>query len=156
MLSILLSTIYVLICFLLVVVVLMQAGKGGGISGAFGLGGASQTIFGASGAGNALTRATSILGAAFMLLSLLLALLSGSQPVAQRRSVLQPTGTSAPPVPGSSSGSLPGEVAPQGGQPGGPGGTGSAPAPEQVAPGGTGTAPAPAGQSTGTSGGTGN
>ena len=96
MLVILLQIIFVLACFFLVIAVLMQTGKGGGISGAFGIGGASQTIFGASGAGNVLTRATWILGGAFMLLSLLLAMLSGTSPATRTRSVLEPVGTAAP------------------------------------------------------------
>lgn len=101
MLIVFLQIVYVVACFLLVIVVLLQSGKGGGISSAFGIGGASQTLFGASGAGNVLTRATSILGAIFMVFSLILALLAGSEkPRAPRRSVLQQTGAGAPVTPG--------------------------------------------------------
>jgi len=90
MLIIALTVVFVLVCFLLVVVVLLQSGKGGGVSGAFGIGQASQTIFGASGAGNVLTKATAVLGGAFMLISLLLAMLEGgSGPATGGRSILQ-------------------------------------------------------------------
>ncbi len=100
-----LSILYVLVCFLLVVAVLLQEGKGGGLSSAFGAGGAGQTLFGAGGAGNFLTKATSILGGAFMLFSLLLALLSGSSTTTRQRSVLQPN---AAPVTGQQA--VPGQV----------------------------------------------
>ena len=51
--------LHVFVCTFLVLVVLLQAGKGGGIGIAFG-GGGSQTVFGSSGAGNFLTRLTAI------------------------------------------------------------------------------------------------
>ncbi|HEX7880909.1 MAG TPA: preprotein translocase subunit SecG, partial [Candidatus Eisenbacteria bacterium] len=97
MLTIALSILFVLVCFLLVVVVLLQTGKGGGVSGAFGIGQASQTIFGASGAGNVLTKATAVLGGAFMLISLLLAMIEGgSGPATGGRSILQEGLSTAP------------------------------------------------------------
>ncbi|MDZ4804336.1 MAG: preprotein translocase subunit SecG [Candidatus Eisenbacteria bacterium] len=90
MLIIALSVLFVIICFLLVVVVLLQTGKGGGISGAFGIGQAGQTIFGASGAGNVLTKATAVLGGAFMVVSLLLAMIEKSAgPSGGGKSILQ-------------------------------------------------------------------
>jgi len=58
--------LYVLVCFLLLVVVLLQQGKGGDIAAAFG-GASSQTAFGARAGATVLTRATTILGALFML-----------------------------------------------------------------------------------------
>jgi preprotein translocase subunit SecG len=71
-----LSIIYVLVCLFLVLVVLLQPGRGG-VGGAFG-GGSSQTVFGGSGAGNFLTRLTSISAALFMILSASLAYMSSS------------------------------------------------------------------------------
>lgn len=71
-----LSVIYVLVCFFLILVVLLQPGRGG-VGGAFG-GGSSQTVFGGSGAGNFLTRLTSISAALFMMLSATLAYMSSS------------------------------------------------------------------------------
>jgi preprotein translocase subunit SecG len=76
-----LLTIHVMVSVCLTIVVLLQSGKGGGLAGAFGGAGASQTFFGGRGAGNVLTKATQILAAAFMLTSLTLVLLGG-----QRRS----------------------------------------------------------------------
>ncbi|MFM2420387.1 MAG: hypothetical protein RL385_5110, partial [Pseudomonadota bacterium] len=66
----------VLVCLFLILVVLLQPGRGG-MGGAFG-GGSSQTVFGSSGAGNFLTRLTSISAALFMLLSATLAFMSSS------------------------------------------------------------------------------
>jgi preprotein translocase subunit SecG len=71
---------YVIVCFFLVGVVLLQSGKGGGLGSAFGGGGggAGQQVFGGAGAGNILTKLTAISAALFMLLSILLAYLSSS------------------------------------------------------------------------------
>jgi preprotein translocase subunit SecG len=70
-----LIVLHVIVCTFLVLVVLLQAGKGGGIGIAFG-GGGSQTVFGSSGAGNFLTRMTAICAAIFFLNSLGLAYVS--------------------------------------------------------------------------------
>jgi preprotein translocase subunit SecG len=69
-----LMVIHYITCFAMVLVILLQSGKGGGLAGAFGGGG--STIFGGRGAGTVLTRATMILGALFFVTSLTLALLS--------------------------------------------------------------------------------
>jgi preprotein translocase subunit SecG len=69
-----LTILYVVVCVFLILVVLLQAGRGGGMGAAFG--GSSQTVFGGAGAGNFLTRLTVIMAAAFMLLSATLAYLS--------------------------------------------------------------------------------
>src|SRR4051812_12877104 len=71
-----LSILYVLVCLFLILVVLLQPGRGG-MGGAFG-GGSSQTVFGGSGAGNFLTRLTSVSAALFMILSATLAYMSSS------------------------------------------------------------------------------
>ena len=67
----------VIISLLLMVTILMQSSKGGGLAGAFG-GGASQAnaLFGGSGAGNFLTKATSGLAIAFMVLIMLIGVLN--------------------------------------------------------------------------------
>ncbi|HEY3216474.1 MAG TPA: preprotein translocase subunit SecG [Candidatus Eisenbacteria bacterium] len=70
-----LLTIHILVCLGLIAVVLLQSGKGGGLaSGAFG--GTAQTVLGGRGATDFITRATMVLGGAFFVMSLLLALLS--------------------------------------------------------------------------------
>ncbi|HET6334370.1 MAG TPA: preprotein translocase subunit SecG [Polyangiales bacterium] len=67
--------VYVMVCLFLILVVLLQAGKGG-MGAAFG--GSSQTVFGSSGAGNFLTRLTVISAALFMMLSATLTYVSSS------------------------------------------------------------------------------
>src|SRR5512135_272106 len=67
--------LHVLVCLAVVLVVLLQAGKGADIGATFGSGG-SQTIFGSRGAGTFLTKVTAIAGTIFMLTSLALAITS--------------------------------------------------------------------------------
>ena len=67
--------IHILICIALVFVVLLQSGRGGGMAGVFG-GGAAQTLFGGRGAATFLSKATAWLAVAFMVMSILLAVLS--------------------------------------------------------------------------------
>jgi preprotein translocase subunit SecG len=71
-----LTILYVFVCVFLILVVLLQAGRGGGMGAAFG--GSSQSVFGGAGAGNFLTRLTVVMAALFMLLSASLAYLSTS------------------------------------------------------------------------------
>jgi preprotein translocase subunit SecG len=71
-----LTILYVFVCVFLILVVLLQAGRGGGMGAAFG--GSSQSVFGGAGAGNFLTRLTVVMAALFMLLSATLAYLSTS------------------------------------------------------------------------------
>jgi preprotein translocase subunit SecG len=71
-----LTVLYVVVCIFLITVVLLQAGRGGGMGAAFG--GSSQTVFGGAGAGNFLTRLTVVMAALFMLLSATLAYMSSS------------------------------------------------------------------------------
>ncbi|MDP6581382.1 MAG: preprotein translocase subunit SecG [Vicinamibacterales bacterium] len=74
MLTSLLTALHVVVCALLVAAVLMQQGKGGDIAAAFG-GSGSQTAFGARAGATVLTRATTVLGALFMIGSMSLAIM---------------------------------------------------------------------------------
>jgi len=62
---------HILLCISLVVIILLQQGKGAEMGATFG-GGGSNTLFGSRGAGNFLTKATAIGGALFMLTSVAL------------------------------------------------------------------------------------
>lgn len=64
-------TIHVLVSIALVIIILLQHGKGADVGAVFG--GSSQTVFGASGAGNALTKATVLLATIFFVTSIFLA-----------------------------------------------------------------------------------
>ncbi len=69
--------LHVTICILLVLIVLLQGGKGAEMGISLG-GGAGQTIFGAAGPASILTKITTAVAIIFMLTSLVLAYLSGS------------------------------------------------------------------------------
>ena len=86
------SIVYIFVCLFLILVVLLQSGKGGGLGSALG-GGASQQIFGGAGAGNLLTRLTAGFAFAFMALSVWLAFLSSSGEQALDRAVRGQTAT---------------------------------------------------------------
>lgn len=112
----LLMMLHVIICFLLVVSVLLQAGKGGGLSGSFGTGG-SQALFGGRGAATFFSKATVVLGALFFVSSLALAMMSTQ--VSARRSLVQEAAKRANPESPSTPPTGAGQKAPapQGAQP---------------------------------------
>jgi len=71
--EIFLYLVHIAVCFVLIMVVLLQSGKAADLAGAFG-GGGSQTALGSRGAATVLTKATTICAILFMLTSLGLAL----------------------------------------------------------------------------------
>ena len=75
--TIFLTVLHVMVCLVLVVVVLLQHGKGADIGAVFG-GGASSTVFGSRGAGNFLTKLTTASALTFMVTSLSLAYLANT------------------------------------------------------------------------------
>lgn len=81
--------IHILVSVSLVVLVLIQRGKGADIGAAFGSG-ASQTVFGARGSGSFLTRTTGILAAAFFITSLTLAYMTGHHETRKSVTEIQP------------------------------------------------------------------
>src|SRR5262249_35501569 len=74
MVTTLLTIFHVIVCIFLILVVLLQQGKGADWAGAFG-GGGTQTAFGARGAGTVLSKATTIAAVIFMITSLALTIL---------------------------------------------------------------------------------
>ena len=74
----LLTVLHVIAALFLILVVLLQQGKGASMGAAFGAG-SSQTMFGTSGAGNLLTKLTTGAAVVFMITSLTLATLSKSK-----------------------------------------------------------------------------
>lgn len=76
--SILLIVIHVVVCIALIMIVLLQTGKGADMGAAFG-GGSSQTLFGSTGASTFLSKATTVAAIVFMLTSLTLAYMSGGK-----------------------------------------------------------------------------
>jgi preprotein translocase subunit SecG len=74
--SILVIIVHTVVAIALILIVLLQTGKGADMGAAFG-GGSSQTLFGSTGASTFLSRLTTIAAIVFMLTSLSLAYLSG-------------------------------------------------------------------------------
>ena len=79
MLYYLVASIYVIVCLVLMLVVLLQQGKGGDIANAFG-GGTSQAAFGARSGATVLSRATTICAVLFMLGALALGIIGQRGP----------------------------------------------------------------------------
>jgi preprotein translocase subunit SecG len=73
--SILLIILHVVVCVAIIMIVLLQTGKGADIGAAFG-GGSSQTLFGSTGASTFLSKATTVVAIIFMITSLSLAYIS--------------------------------------------------------------------------------
>jgi preprotein translocase subunit SecG len=89
--TVLLVILYILVCLFLVMVVLLQQGKGADLAGAFG-GGGSQTSFGPRTTTNIMHRMTTGAFVLFVVLCLTLAILSGKQ----RTSVMEDVQPVAP------------------------------------------------------------
>ena len=95
MLRMILMGLQVFACFGIVGLVLLQRGKGADAGAGFGAG-ASGTVFGARGARTALSRATAIFAAVFMLNSLALAYMGKQQAVQQPKTILDEAAGSTP------------------------------------------------------------
>ena len=70
--------VHIILAVLMIVLILVQHGKGADAGASFGGGGAA-TVFGASGSGNFLTRLTAVLTALFFITSLTLAVFAKKQ-----------------------------------------------------------------------------
>jgi len=86
--------LHVLVCFALILIVLLQAGKGAEMGAAFG--GASQTIFGSAGAMGFLSKLTTVAAIIFMLTSLLLTFSSTKRASTVMREKPAPAAPTAP------------------------------------------------------------
>ena len=74
----LITTLHILVCIILILVVLLQSGKGADIAGAFG-GGGSQTAFGSRGPASFLSKLTTAAAIVFMLTCIGLSLITTKQ-----------------------------------------------------------------------------
>lgn len=86
--------LHILVCIILVLVVLLQSGKGADLAGAFG-GGATQTAFGSRGPASFLSKMTTVAAVVFMITSISLSMMSSSETSAGGKSILETTGTEA-------------------------------------------------------------
>ena len=89
------TVLHVFATLFLIVVILLQTGKGSAMGSGLGAG-SSQTMFGASGAGNFLTKLTTGVAILFMVTSLTLAIMSSSK---GSKSVMQGTEEPAEEIP---------------------------------------------------------
>src|SRR5262244_2470614 len=91
------TILHVIVSIGLILVVLLQTGKGAEMGAVFG--GSSSTIFGSSGAGNFLTRLTTGMAIVFMITSLTLGYFAGHKPSATIFDSRTPTPQAAPIAP---------------------------------------------------------
>src|SRR5512145_584167 len=100
-----LTILHVLACVTLILIVLLQAGKGANMGAAFG--GSSQTVFGSGGAGTFLGKMTAAVAIIFMLTSFALtymasrqssSLISGSSSPVTKQSIPAKPAPAQPPV----------------------------------------------------------
>ena len=96
------TIIHVIVSIGLILVVLLQTGKGAEVGAVFG--GSSATIFGSSGAGNFLTKLTSGMAIVFMITSLTLGYFAGRKPSATIFDSRAPATAPAAPVQATSPG----------------------------------------------------
>jgi len=90
-----LVTLHVLVCFVLVIVIMLQSGSAADLAGAFG-GAGSQTAFGPRGAATFLSRATTWCAIVFMMTSLTLSVKREPTATASTGSIFEQTQTPAP------------------------------------------------------------
>jgi preprotein translocase subunit SecG len=91
-----LLAILILDAFLLIVIVLLQAGKGGGLAAMGAAGAGTDSLFGSRQAATILTKATWWAGGTFLVLAFALSLVSGR--TTQPASILRGVGTTATPA----------------------------------------------------------
>jgi preprotein translocase subunit SecG len=98
MLHVFLLFVQVISALCILVLVMLQRGKGAEAGAGFGAG-ASGTVFGARGATTALSRATAIFAAVFMINSLVLTYLATRPQQQQTKTLLDIAGQAQPPAP---------------------------------------------------------
>ena len=107
--------LYVIVCLVLMLVILLQQGKGGDIANAFG-GGSSQAAFGARSGATVLSRATTVCAVLFVLGALTLGILGQRGPssvIGGRNPLRQPSTPASAPPPAGPQQTKPGTPAPQ-------------------------------------------
>jgi preprotein translocase subunit SecG len=72
----LLIALHILVCILLMITILMQSSKGGGMAGVFGGGGSTGGVFGGRGAASFLSKVATWLGVAFAVTTLSITFIS--------------------------------------------------------------------------------
>ena len=105
---------HIIICIGMILVVLLQTGKGADMGAAFG--GSSQTVFGSSGAGTFLGKLTAAIAIIFMLTSITLTYTASRKTSNLMEGVTAPVtrqeAPAAPAAPAATPGAIPAEKAP--------------------------------------------
>lgn len=85
-----LVVLFVLLSFLMIIVILLQAGKGQGLAGSIGGGmGGGSAIFGGRGAGDFLSKTTTYIATGYMVLALAIGLIYKSEAEETQKSLIQ-------------------------------------------------------------------
>ncbi len=116
--TIVIAGIHILTCVLLILIILLQSGKGADMGAAFG--GSSQTIFGPTGPQSLLEKLTAGAAIVFMVTSLLLAYIAAKSPQHSIFSGAPAPAAEPAPGPTPAPGAPPGTQPQQGAPPGGP------------------------------------
>jgi preprotein translocase subunit SecG len=92
-----LTVIHVLVCVFLIIVVLLQSGRGADVAAAFG-GMGSQTAFGPRGSATVLTRATTWSAIIFMITSITLSIIASRRTTGSVLGNIKPSQTKSQPT----------------------------------------------------------
>jgi preprotein translocase subunit SecG len=90
--------VHIIVCIALILIILLQTGKGADIGAVFG-GGSSQTLFGSAGATPFLSKVTIGAAVVFMMTSIILTYFSGKSIHVEQSVVSGPAATEAPVIP---------------------------------------------------------
>ncbi len=99
MFTTLILVIHIVVCIALILIILLQSGKGADIGAVFG-GGSSQTVFGSTGATPFLSKVTIGAAVVFMVTSIILTYFSGRGVGVEKSIVTGPAGIEVPVQPG--------------------------------------------------------
>jgi preprotein translocase subunit SecG len=110
MFTTLVLVIHVIVCVALILIILLQSGKGADIGAVFG-GGSSQTVFGSTGASTFLSKVTIAAAVVFMVTSIILTYFSGKGGMMTERSVVTEQAAPQTPPPTPAPGTAPSQPA---------------------------------------------
>ncbi len=94
----LMLAVFVIVCILLIIGVLLQAGKGADVGAVFG-GAGGQALFGSAGPADFLNKATRVLAVLFMLMAIVLGYTTKGQTTKSVMDDVKPVAVEAPAVP---------------------------------------------------------
>lgn len=81
--------LFILLSFVMIVTILLQAGKGQGLAGAIGGGAAGSSVFGGRGAADFLSKATTWIAVLYMVFAIVIGMLYKSEADSAQQSLIQ-------------------------------------------------------------------